>query len=78
MTDQEFLESLRCPLNPSVLLRVDANHLECERCALKFFIRDGFPVMVVEEAALPPGCESIGQLACQRDQKQSAEKVEAK
>ena len=41
----------------------------CERCGLRFPIKDGFPVLVVEEAELPAGCESIGQLPCQREAK---------
>ena len=64
MISQDLLDILRCPLDPSnARLRQQTDHLECDRCALKFKIKDGFPVLVVEEAELPPGCESIGQAA---------------
>jgi uncharacterized protein YbaR (Trm112 family) len=67
MISQELLDILRCPLNPSTRLALKGDHLECERCALKFLIMDGLPVLVVEEAVLPHGCESIAQLPCQRE-----------
>jgi uncharacterized protein YbaR (Trm112 family) len=77
MISQDLLDILRCPLNPSnTRLRLQNDHLECERCALRFLIKDGFPILVVEEAALPPGCESVNQLPCQREEKQNVEKVE--
>jgi uncharacterized protein YbaR (Trm112 family) len=70
MIRQELLDILRCPLNPSqTRLRLEGGHLVCERCALKFRIKDGFPVLVVEEAELPTGCESTGDLPCQREPK---------
>jgi uncharacterized protein YbaR (Trm112 family) len=70
MITQDLLDILRCPLNPSTTrLVLRADHLECERCALCFKIKDGFPILVVEEAQLPAGCESIEQLPCQREQK---------
>jgi uncharacterized protein YbaR (Trm112 family) len=68
MISPELLEILRCPMNPSrtrLVLRED--HLICERCALRFKIRDGFPVLVVEEAELPEGCASLSDLPCQRE-----------
>lgn len=68
MISPELLEILRCPMNPSrTRLRLDGDRLVCERCALKFKIKDGFPVLVVEEAELPPRCESLADLPCQRE-----------
>jgi uncharacterized protein len=68
MISPDLLEILRCPLDPSnSRLKMHNDQLECERCALRFQIKDGFPILVVEEALLPIGCESIGQLPCQRD-----------
>jgi uncharacterized protein YbaR (Trm112 family) len=67
MINQDLLEILRCPLNPSNARLVLKNGcLECEPCALRFKIKDGFPILVVEEADLPAGCESTAQLPCQR------------
>ena len=70
MISQDLLEILRCPLSPTnARLRLEQDSLVCERCALRFAIKDGFPILVVEEAQLPPGYESIGQLPCQCEKK---------
>ena len=70
MIRQELLDILRCPMSPShTRLRLEGNRLVCERCALKFKIKDGFRVLVVEEAELPAGCDSLSQLPCQREAK---------
>ena len=70
MISPDLLEILRCPMSPKkTRLRLETNHLVCERCALKFKIKDGFPVLVVEEAELPPRCESLADLPCQREGK---------
>lgn len=72
MISQDLLDILRCPLDPSnTRLKLQNDHLECERCVLRFQIKDGFPILVVEEAILPAGCESVGQLPCQREGKRS-------
>jgi uncharacterized protein YbaR (Trm112 family) len=64
----DFLEILRCPLSPSrVRLRQQDDKLVCERCQLRFAIKDGFPILVAEEAELPPGCESLSELPCQKE-----------
>jgi uncharacterized protein YbaR (Trm112 family) len=68
MISQDLLEILRCPLDPSrTRLSLEEDRLVCQRCALKFKIKDGLPILVVEEAELPPGCERLEQLPCQRE-----------
>jgi uncharacterized protein YbaR (Trm112 family) len=67
MIASDFLEILRCPLNPSrTRLVLQDSKLICERCALCFPIKDGFPILVAEEAELPPGCEGLADLPCQK------------
>ena len=54
MISKDLLDILRCPLDPNrskVIL--EGERLVCERCALGFKIKDGFPILVVEEAVLP-------------------------
>jgi uncharacterized protein YbaR (Trm112 family) len=66
MIGKDFLDILRCPLDPSRSKLVPSgDDLICERCALCFPIRDGFPILVVEQAHLPKGVDSIAQLPCQ-------------
>ena len=72
MISQDLLEILRCPMDPShTRLTLEGDRLLCQRCALRFPIKDGFPVLIVEEAELPPGCESLSQLPCQREARPS-------
>lgn len=67
MLSEDLLTILRCPLRPSdTRLVLDGDFLRCERCTLRFRITDGFPVLVAEEALLPPGCESTDDLPCRR------------
>ncbi len=73
MLSPDLLEILRCPLNPSrTRLRLQDGRLVCERCALRFPIRDGFPILVAEEAELPAGCEALSDLPCQAGDGQAA------
>ncbi len=68
MLSPDFLERLRCPLDPNHAgLTQEDDRLVCQRCGLRYRIRDGIPNMVVEEAELPPGCGSLDQLPCQRE-----------
>ncbi len=72
MISQDLLEILRCPMDPSrTRLTLDGDQLICQRCGLIFKIKDGFPVLIVEEAELPPGCKSLDQLPCQREGKRA-------
>jgi uncharacterized protein YbaR (Trm112 family) len=69
MISEELLMLLRCPLDPSnTRLDQAADSLVCQRCRLKFPIKEGIPCMLVEEAILPDGCGSIQALACQKQQ----------
>jgi uncharacterized protein YbaR (Trm112 family) len=69
MISQDLLDILRCPLDPThtARLRLENDHLVCQRCRLQYKIKDGFPVLIVEEAELPPGCTSLEELPCQRE-----------
>jgi uncharacterized protein YbaR (Trm112 family) len=72
MLSQELLDILRCPMDPShTRLALEDDRLVCQRCRLRFKIKDSFPVLVVEEAELPAGCHSLNQLPCQREPKPS-------
>jgi uncharacterized protein YbaR (Trm112 family) len=67
MISQDLLDILRCPMDPShTRLTLAEDRLVCERCQTRFAIKDGLPVLVIEEAELPQGCASIEQLPCQQ------------
>ncbi|HEY7090606.1 MAG TPA: Trm112 family protein [Tepidisphaeraceae bacterium] len=59
--DPEILEILRCPLTRSKL-RQEGAWLIAEVGGLRYPVRDGFPVMLMEEAQLPPGVNSLDEL----------------
>ena len=57
MIDPKLLEILACPVcKTSVQLQGD--RLVCTRCTRRYPIRDGIPVMLVEEAEPPKSRES--------------------
>ena len=62
--DPQLLEILRCPLTGS-RLRPEGDFLVAEVGGLAYPIRDGFPVMLMEEAKLPPGVASLDALKAQ-------------
>ena len=56
--DPTFLSILRCPLTRSPL-RQEGQFLVAEVGGLRYPLRDGFPVMLIEEAELPEGVETL-------------------
>jgi uncharacterized protein YbaR (Trm112 family) len=64
MISNDLLEILRCPMDPrrQSRLTLESDQLICQGCGMKYKIKDGFPVMVPEEAELPPGVESLEQV----------------
>jgi hypothetical protein len=67
MISPEFLDLLRCPLDPNnTRLELVENALICQRCRLKFAIKEGIPSLLVEDAELPLGCQSLKDLPCQQ------------
>lgn len=62
--DPELLEILRCPLTHS-RLRLEGEFLVAEVGGLAYPVRDGIPVMLIEEARLPAGVESLDALKSQ-------------
>ena len=56
--DADLLAMLRCPLTLSAL-RQDGDFLVAEVGGLRYPVREGIPVMLVEEAQLPAGVESL-------------------
>jgi uncharacterized protein YbaR (Trm112 family) len=61
VVDPQILSILRCPLTRSKL-RQDGDFLVAEVGGLRYPVRDGIPVMLVEEAQLPAGVASLDEL----------------
>lgn len=52
--DKELLEILACPVDHAPV-REEGDRLVCSDCGRRYPVRDGIPVMLVEEAELPDG-----------------------
>lgn len=52
MIDPTLLELLACPACKTAV-REEGERLVCVRCGRRYPVRDGIPVMLVEEAELP-------------------------
>jgi len=63
MVNEELLSLLVCPMAKAPLRR-EGEFLVCTRCGPRFAIKDDIPNMLIEEAALPPGCASLEGLEC--------------
>ena len=53
---RQLLDILACPAcddRPAVTLSDDGQYLVCAACRRQYPVRDGIPVMLVEEARLP-------------------------
>ena len=56
MISKELLDILACPAcddRPPVVLSADDAWLVCEKCGRRYPVRDGIPVMLIDEAVLP-------------------------
>ena len=58
MLDKELLEVLACPVC-KVSVELDGDWLVCSECARRYPVRDGIPVMLVEEAVSPDSEEAV-------------------
>ena len=61
--DPELLEILACPLGKTPV-KLEGEYLVCTQCGLRYPIRDGIPVMLIDEAELPAGVSSIEETIC--------------
>jgi uncharacterized protein len=65
MVKEELLALLVCPLGKAPLRR-ESEILICTRCGPRFSIKDDIPNMLIEEAELPAGANSLVDLECVR------------
>jgi LSD1 subclass zinc finger protein len=55
MTPQEMIEMLVCPACKKALLLKDGGKgLKCTECRRVYPVRDGLPIMLIEEAIIDP------------------------
>ncbi|MCX6986287.1 MAG: Trm112 family protein [Lentisphaerae bacterium] len=55
MLKKELLDILVCPVDKKPLKELEKEmKLECSACGRKYPVKDGIPVMLIDEAELPP------------------------
>jgi uncharacterized protein YbaR (Trm112 family) len=66
--DDAFLACLRCPIDPAreATLAREEQSLICSGCHARFPVKQGLPVLIPDEAELPPGVTRREQLPCVR------------
>ena len=66
--DDAFLAQLRCPIDPAreATLTRRWPELVCSRCAVRFPIKQGLPVLIPSEGELPANLREVSQLPCRR------------
>ena len=65
MVSEDLLALLVCPMGKAPLRR-EGDCLVCTECGPRFAIRDDIPDMVIADAQLPPGCDTLSDLKCVR------------
>ena len=65
MVSDELLALLVCPVGKAPLKRQE-DVLVCTKCGARFAIVDEIPNMLIEDATLPEGCNSIADLSCSK------------
>ena len=68
MIDKELLDLMACPLTGDKL-RQEGGKLVGEEWGVKYPIRNGIPVMLIDQAELPEGVDSIELLKAMERQK---------
>lgn len=53
MLDAKLLEILACPLCKTEV-KLEGDRLVCVSCGRRYPVREGIPVMLIEEAETPP------------------------
>lgn len=52
LVKQELMEMLVCPVDKAELKELgDSSQLECTECGRKYPVKEGIPVMLIDEAA---------------------------
>ncbi len=64
----DLLQTLRCPIDPdrTALLVQERDQVVCQKCQVRFPVKQGIPVLIAAECDLPGDKTELSQLPCQR------------
>lgn len=68
MEEINFIEDLVCPLG-KYPLKQSGEYLECTNCGAKYPVDSGIPLLLIDDAILPNGLNSIESLKCYTESK---------
>jgi len=63
MLSSENLADIVCPVGRKELIQKD-NFLVCSYCGVKYPVVEGIPVLLIDDAILPEGVNSLDELKC--------------
>ena len=63
MNDVKYIDDLVCPIG-KYPLKVTGDMLECTNCGAKFPVKEGIPLLLIDDALLPEGIKEISELKC--------------
>lgn len=63
MLSDSIINDLVCPIG-KYPLRADGDMLVCTNCNAKFPVKDNIPLLLIDDAILPVGVNSINDLKC--------------
>jgi len=61
--NSEIINDIVCPVGKKELT-LEKDFLVCTYCSVKFPVKDGIPVLIIDEAILPEGIKSVNELKC--------------
>ena len=66
MSEINFTEVFVCPLGKYPLIQ-KGNNLECVNCGALFPVKEGIPMLLIDDAMLPDGISDISELKCSKE-----------
>ena len=66
MSEIKYIEDLVCPIG-KYTLKESGDMLECTNCGAKYPVKEGIPLLLIDDAVLPDGIKDIHELKCFKD-----------
>lgn len=63
MIDEEHLKDLVCPAG-KFPLKAEGEFLVCVNCGAKYPVKEGIPLLLIDDAVLPEGINNPAELKC--------------
>ncbi len=71
MNGINFIQDLVCPIG-KYPLKESGDMLECANCGAKYPVREGIPMLLIDDAVLPEGIKDMHDLKCFKEKNNPA------